>query len=135
MSDVACLGGPTQIGRLLQHYLDTSTAATPVRALVFIGDAMEEHADTLFRLAAQCGLKNQPIFLFQEGYNTHVAKVYEQMARNSGGAYAQFDDNSADRLRALLGAVARFASGGRRALTSSGAEADKLLLSQLPKSR
>ncbi|EED36937.1 conserved hypothetical protein [Luminiphilus syltensis NOR5-1B] len=133
MSAVACQGGPTQIGRVLRHYLATSTPATPVRALVFIGDAMEESAKELCQLAAQCGVRKQPVFLFQEGHDNNVAGVFEQMAKNSGGAYAQFDANSAERLRSLLEAVVRFTSGGHKALTSSGTEAGKLLLSQLPR--
>ncbi len=40
------------------------------------------------------------------------------MAKLSGGAYSRFDASSADQLRELLGAVAVYASGGRRALES-----------------
>lgn len=132
MQGVSCEGGPTQITRLLRHYLEAGTPATPVRAMVFIGDAMEESAATLKELAGQCRLKNQPLFLFQEGTNPQVATTFEQLARLSGGAYAAFDSNSADHLRELLQAVVRYTSGGRKALTSSGSDSDKLLLSQLP---
>ena len=45
----------------------------------------------------------------------------------------RFDHHSADYLKELLGAVVRYAQGGRRALTSSGRESDKLLLMQLPR--
>lgn len=132
MDAVKCLGGATQIGRLLRHYLDAGTPATPVRGLVFVGDALEESMAELEQLAGQCRLKRQPIFLFQEGSDPLVAASFKQLARISGGAYAAFDQNSAERLRELLGAVVRYASGGRKALTSSGLEGDKILLEQLP---
>jgi hypothetical protein len=54
------------------------------------------------------------------------------MARLSGGAWARFDQRSAARLAELLGAVARYASGGRKALESHTSEGAKLLLQQLP---
>lgn len=132
LEQVSCLGGPTQIGRLLRHYLAAGTAAVPVRALVFVGDAQEESAGELIELAGQCRIRNQPVFVFQEGDDTDVARTFEAIARLSGGAYARLDGNSADRLRELLGAVVRYASGGRRALTQSATQSDKLLLSQLP---
>lgn len=135
MESVRCAGGPTQILRLLQHYLAISTATTPVRALVFVGDAVEEPTTQIADLAGRCRLRKQPIFAFQEGADPHCARTFEHMAKLSGGAYARFDQSSAGRLRDLLGAVARFAAGGRRALTSSGQESDKLLLSQLPESQ
>lgn len=132
MDQVSCIGGATQIARLLRHYLASGTPATPIRALVFVGDAIEESHTELFDLAGQCRLKQQPLFLFQEGNDPRVASVFEQMARLSGGAYARFDDSSANRLRELLGAVVRYATGGLKALTSSQREGDKILLAQLP---
>lgn len=132
MDAVSCLGGPTQIARLLKHYLTAGTPSTPVRALIFVGDALEESPSKILDLAGQCGLKKQPVFVFQEGADPNCAATFEQIAKLSGGAYAHFDQQSAERLRELLGAVVRFATGGRKALTSSGRESDKLLLSQLP---
>lgn len=132
MDAVQCVGGATQIGRLLRHYLAAGTPATPVRALVFVGDALEESTAEIIDLAGQCGLKKHPVFVFQEGNDPHCAQAFEQLARLSGGAYARFDSNSADRLRELLGAVVRYTTGGRKALTSSGRDSDRLLLSQLP---
>jgi hypothetical protein len=54
------------------------------------------------------------------------------MAHISRGAYAPFDVNCADELRALLGAVSRFAVGGVQALRASNSEKDQLFLAQLP---
>ena len=132
MDKVECMGGATQIRRLLRHYLQVGTAATPVRTMVFVGDAVEEPTPELLDLAGQCSMKKQPLFMFQEGRDPQVATVFEQMARLSGGAYATFDRTSADRLRELLGAVVRYTAGGVKALTRSGREGDKMLLAQLP---
>ncbi|MDG1065219.1 MAG: hypothetical protein P8O91_03290 [Luminiphilus sp.] len=133
MDGVTCEGGPTQIARLLNHYLEVGTPATPVRALIFVGDAVEEQPAALLGLAGQCRLKGQPIFTFQEGSDPTAARVFSEIARISGGAYAALGAQSAEVLRMLLGAVARYATGGRNALTQSGTESDKLLLAQLPK--
>lgn len=130
MARVQCEGGHTQIGRLLRHAL-AEHARAPVRALVFIGDAMEESADTLCELAGQCGLRKMPLFLFQEGPLPEVRQTFKRMATLSGGAYAQFDSGSARALAALLGAVASYASGGRKALENDAGESAKLLLQQL----
>jgi hypothetical protein len=135
MNAVQCAGGPTQICRLLNHYLQLGTPTTPVRALVFIGDAVEEPRADILDLAGQCGLRQRPVFVFQEAQDPACAQIFEQLAHLSHGAYARFDHHSADTLRDLLGAVARFAAGGRKALTSSGHESDRLLLSQLPKNQ
>ena len=132
MDAVQCRAGSTQLAHLLKHYLASGTPMTPVRGLVFIGDAIEENADTLEQLAGQCRLKSQPLFLFQEGNDPQVAAHFGKLARLSGGAHVKFESGSADKLRELLGAVVRFVSGGHKALTSSGRESDKILLSQLP---
>ena len=133
MDRVVCEGGPTQIARLLTHYLEVGTPATPIRALIFIGDAVEEQPALLLGLAGQCRIKGQPIFTFQEGSDPTAARIFSEIARISGGAYAALGGESAEVLRLLLGAVARYATGGRYALTQSGTESDKLLLAQLPK--
>ncbi|MAT93315.1 MAG: hypothetical protein CME59_12010 [Halioglobus sp.] len=131
MGAVRCEGGHTQIARLLRHALAEHGAA-PVRAVVFIGDALEENPDTLCDLAGQCGILRLPLFLFQEGDERRVRDTFEQMARLSGGAWARFDSRSADTLAALLGAVACYAAGGRAALENNASEGAKLLLRQLP---
>ena len=130
MGRVRCEGGHTQIRRLLQHALKEHQKA-PVRALVFIGDAIEESPDTLCDLAGQCGMRKLPLFLFQEGPDRAVQRTFKSMARLSGGAYAAFDAGSAERLAALLGAVASFAAGGRAALEKRAGDSAKLLLEQL----
>jgi hypothetical protein len=130
MGQVLCEGGHTQIARLLCHALQEHRKS-PVRALVFIGDAVEESPDTLSDLAGQCGMLGLPLFLFQEGSDRLVGTTFRNMAKVSGGAYAHFDASSADRLAELLGAVASFAAGGRAALEKRGGDSAKLLLRQL----
>lgn len=130
MARVHCEGGHTQIGRLLQHALEQHRHS-PVRALVFIGDAMEENPDTLCKLAGQAGMLKLPIFLFQEGSDAHAEQCFRRMAKLSGGAWAGFDASSARTLAELLGAVASYAAGGRAALEKHGTESAKLLLEQM----
>jgi hypothetical protein len=130
MGQVRCEGGHTQIARLLRH-AQAQHRKGAVRALVFIGDAMEESPDTLCDLAGQCGLLKLPLFLFQEGREPQVERTYRAMAKLSGGAYARFDSSSAATLAGLLGAVASFAAGGRAALEKRGGDSAKLLLQQL----
>lgn len=130
MARVQCEGGHTQIGRLLHHALGEHRRKE-IRALVFIGDAMEENPDALCQLAGQCGLLKLPLFMFQEGRDGPAKRSFSQMARLSGGAYASFDHNSASTLAALLAAVASFAAGGARALENQTSGSAKLLLDQL----
>src|SRR5579863_5289528 len=119
MRAVSCLGGETQIERVLAHAL-AETRKQRVGALVFVGDAMEENIDRLCQLAGELALSGVPIFLFHEGNDPIAARAFKQMARLSRGAYLRFDLASADRLKALLGAVAVYAAGGYRALSAYG---------------
>jgi hypothetical protein len=130
MGGVFCEGGHTQIARLLRHAL-AEQRSHKVRALVFIGDALEENPDTVCDLAGQCGLLQLPLFLFQEGADAQVERTFRTMARLSGGAYARFDARSAHTLASLLGAVASYAAGGRAALENTTSDSAKLLLEQL----
>src|SRR5437588_10416322 len=119
MRSVYCVGGETQIERVLAHAL-AETKKQRVGALVFVGHAMAENGDRLCQLAGELGLKGVPIFLFHEGNDPIAAKAFQQMAKLSRGAYLRFDLASADRLKDLLGAVAVYAAGGYRALTAYG---------------
>jgi len=119
MRAVSCIGGETQIERVLAHAI-AENQKQKLGALVFVGDAMEENVDPLCQLAGELGLKGVPIFLFHEGGDPIAAKAFQQMAKLSRGAYLRFDLASADRLKDLLGAVAVYAAGGYRALTAYG---------------
>jgi hypothetical protein len=119
MRGVSCVGGQTQIERVLSHALD-ETKRGRVNALVFVGDAMEEDVDRLCRLAGELGLNGLPAFMFQEGGNPAASSAFRQIAKLSRGAYLRFDAASADRLKELLAAVAVYAAGGYRALAAYG---------------
>ena len=118
MNCVSCVGGHTQIEKLLSHVI-TECKNNKINAVVFIGDAMEESSATLASLAGQLGLLRCPVFLFQEGFEPEVARTFRQIAKLSGGAYHSFDESSAKELGDLLSAVAVFAAGGRKALAES----------------
>ncbi|MFQ5785369.1 MAG: VWA domain-containing protein [Alphaproteobacteria bacterium] len=122
MTGVRCLGGHTQIRKVLEHAI-AETKRKKVAALVFVGDCMEEDADQLCHLAGELSLLNVPVFIFHEGNEPVAARTFRQIARLTQGAYCGFDARSADQLRALLSAVAVYAAGGRRALEDYGKRA------------
>jgi hypothetical protein len=119
MRAVFCVGGETQIERVLTHTI-RETQKRRVNALVFVGDAMEEKVDRLCRHAGELGLLGVPVFLFHEGRDPVAAAAFKQIATLSRGAYLSFDQASAGRLKELLGAVAVYAAGGYRALADYG---------------
>ncbi len=115
MGRIDCQGGQTQIGRVLAHVRDEAKRQ-PVRAFVFVGDAMEEHADQLCALAGELRLIGVKGFMFQEGHDVSASGVFREIARLTGGAYARFDAGSAAQLLDLLKAAASYAAGGHGAL-------------------
>jgi hypothetical protein len=119
MRSVHCVGGYTQIGRILDHAIRESQTHR-IGALVFVGDAMEEKADHLCHLAGQLGKLGTPAFCFHEGHEATAASAFKQIATLSHGAYVPFDLTSAERLKVLLGAVAVYAAGGYMALEAYG---------------
>ncbi len=115
MSAVRCLGGHTQIKRVLDH-ASAEHRKQAIKAVVFVGDAVEENPDDLCHLAGQLGVLRIPLFMFQEDIDSAVRSTFKQMAELSGGAYAPFNLASAAELKNLLAAVAVYAAGGRKAL-------------------
>lgn len=115
MKAVRCQTGETQIRRVLKHALKENGNGR-VSAVVFVGDCVEENAETLIKLATEAGVVGMPIFLFLEGEDTNAKEVFEEMARLSGGAFCVFDAKSPWQLKELLSAVAVYAAGGRQAL-------------------
>ena len=132
MSQVKCLGGRTQIERVLRHGLKAAQQEA-IHGVVFVGDCMEENADILCDLAGQLGLKRVPLFIFQEGHDPVATRCFNQLAKLSQGAHCQFDQLSGEGLKALLQAIAIYASGGRKALGQFGRDKQHLkpLLRQL----
>lgn len=115
MNEVTCLGGHTQIQRLMQHAIQT-TRQQKINALVFVGDCLEEPVDRLCQLAGELGMLGVPMFIFHEGGESIAAKGFRQMAQLSKGAYCPFDAGSAQQLKDLLSAVAVYVAGGQQAL-------------------
>jgi len=115
MARIDCRGGNTQIGKVLSE-ARREAVASGVRAMVFVGDAMEENVDELCTKAGELGLLKVPVFMFQEGRDATVEAAFREIARLSGGAWCRFDPGAAAQLRELLRAAAAFAAGGREAL-------------------
>ena len=86
MRSVSCVGGTTQIARVLTHTLKEARA-NKVSALIFVGDAMEEKVDELSRLAGELGILGAPVFVFHEDGDEIAGRAFRQIAKLSGGAY------------------------------------------------
>jgi hypothetical protein len=129
MAKIDCRGGNTQIGKVLSE-ARREAVASAVRAVVFVGDAMEEAVDDLCAKAGELGLLKVPVFMFQEGHDDVAEQAFREIARLTGGAWCRFDPGAAAQLRELLRAVAAYAAGGRAALarlSKTGSGAAKLL--------
>lgn len=130
MSGIACHGGLTQIGRILDHAIKVAAQA-PVAALVFVGDATEEDIDRLCDKAGRLGLRGTRAFMFLEGADAAARRAFGEIARLTGGALLPFDTRAAGELGALLAAVGAYAAGGRAALEASRTPAARRLLADL----
>lgn len=117
MRRISCMGGLTQINRVLGH-LGKEAERSGLRAAVFVGDAVEEDPAALKEAAGQLALRGVKLFVFQEGHDARVEDVFRGLAQVTGGAWCRFDPSAAGELRQLLAAVAAYAAGGQRALTS-----------------
>jgi hypothetical protein len=129
MTRIDCRGGNTQIGKVLSE-ARREAVASAVRAVVFVGDAMEERVDELCAKAGELGLLKVPVFMFQEGHDPLAEQAFREIARLTGGAWCRFDPGAAAQLRELLRAAAAYAAGGREALlrlSRTGTGAAKLL--------
>ena len=115
MMAVRCLGGETQLGKVLSHAA-REAAKHKIGALVFVGDCMEEDIDAVCARAGELGVLGVPAFMFHEGNDAVASRAFQQIAKLTGGAYCHFDASSADQLKRLLGAVAAYAAGGAVAL-------------------
>jgi hypothetical protein len=109
MRRITCESGITQIRRVLAHAANERNFS----ALVFVGDAMEEEPEELY---AKARALRAPVFMFQEGDDPDVEKVFRQIAKLTRGAYAKFAPGAAGKLAELLRAVAAYAVGGMEAL-------------------
>lgn len=115
MTGVFCLAGQTKLGRVLRHAV-RETDKKRIAALVFVGDCFEENLDEVGQIAGQLGMQGVRAFLFQEGRNPEAERAFRHIAKLTNGVHCRFDSSSPQQLRDLLGAVAAYAAGGRRAL-------------------
>jgi hypothetical protein len=132
MTKISCRGGQTQIGRVLRH-VRTQARQTPLKVLVYVGDAMEEPIDDLCAAAGDLGLLGVKAFIFHEGHDPEAACAFREIARLSGGAYAQFDAGAPHALSELLRAAAAYATSGIEGLArlSAGSTQVRGLLAAL----
>jgi len=101
MGKIDCQGGNTQIGKVLSE-ARREAVASGVRAVVFVGDAMEEAIDELCAKAGELGLLKVPVFMFQEGQDAVAEQAFREIARLTGGAWCRFDPGAAAQLRELV---------------------------------
>ena len=130
MANVMCRAGLTKIGRVLSH-VRKENERQKINAVILVSDACEETPSELYAEARQ--LVDIPVFMFQEGDDAAVTKIYGQIADITGGAFCKFDHAAAQCLADLLKGVVAYATGGLKALANQNSEAAKLLLTQLKK--
>ena len=82
MARVRCESGHTQIARVLDH-IRKETTREKVSAAVIISDACEEEPGDLYLCATELGV---PCFMFQEGSDQRVGRIYAEIARLTKGA-------------------------------------------------
>ena len=131
MTGVRCHGGLTQIERVLAHAL-IEAKRQRIDAVVLVGDACEEAHDAVAGAAGRLAVLNLPCFVFQEGHDPTAARVFRDIAGITGGAHVPFAPGSADQLRALFAAVARYAAQGRAGVAAIRHDIVRGLLNQLP---
>jgi hypothetical protein len=130
MTGLFCRAGYTQLRKVLVH-AQKEAKLLKVGALIFIGDALEEDEDGLIPEARELGRLGTPAFMFQEGDDREVEKVFREIARITRGAYCRFDPGAARQLGELLKAVAVFVTGGMEALAARKDAGAVKLLSQM----
>ena len=123
MSQIGCRGGHTQIGRVLRHVKGEAQRA-PLKAFIYVGDAMEEPIDELCTLAGELGLLGVKAFMFHEGSDPTAAQAFREIARLTRGAYARFDASAPNALADLLRAAAAYAARGVEGLSRLAADSD-----------
>lgn len=118
VAGVGCVGGNTQILRVLDHAA-TLAKASGLNALVLVGDAFEEDPNVATVQARALRALNVPVFAFLEGDDPRTRRVFRTIANESGGALLPFDTTAPDALRELLAGIACYAKGGMKALEAA----------------
>jgi hypothetical protein len=130
MEKIDCRGGRTQIEKVLKHGVKMAREQK-VRAMIYVGDAMEDNIDALCHQAGQMALLGTKIFLFHEGHDRAAGEAFQTLAKMTKGGYYKFDASAPDKVRRLLRAIAAYASGGLVALESKSSREARLLLEQM----
>ena len=130
MSSIVCRAGYTQIRRVLLHCCQEALRSK-INAVVFVGDACEESADSFSQPAADLGRLKVPVFMLQEGEDKKVEPVFREISRLTNGAYLHFNAGTARQLAELLRAIATFAVGGMTALEAANNPSAVKLLAAL----
>ncbi|MEW8092424.1 MAG: hypothetical protein AB2784_22700 [Candidatus Thiodiazotropha endolucinida] len=126
MAAVRCERGLTQINDALRLFLDEAPE-DKADAIILIGDSFEEDSDDTAHLTKQLKRQKIKIFSFIDGDDLTGTTVFEKLATNTGGTFAQFGEDLP--LAALCEGVALLTSGGRKALRHLKNEKARLLLS------
>ena len=129
MGRVECQPGMTQIRRTMLFAMKDRPDA-----VIYIGDQIEDEHVTLRRFAERMGRERIPMFVFHEKHDRRCQRAtatFKAMAKASGGAYITFDASAPERLSGVLGSIAVFATGGRKALEARGSESDRFLLGHM----
>lgn len=114
MAEVKCQSGATMIVKGLKTFLDDTKPPRP-DSIILIGDAFEENTVEAYDAAQSLAKKGIKIFAFFEGKDDdYAAGVFKELARITGGAYAQFGADMP--LKDLCNAVAVYSLGGSPAL-------------------
>jgi hypothetical protein len=122
MAAIHCQSGNTQIGEVLRH-IHSETTRNRVSAAVFVGDTFEEGFHAVHADAQKLGLLRVPLFVFHEIGDERSEAPLRAIATATGGAYARFPDGDpTGDLQPLLGAVAAYAEGGRKAMLAYAAK-------------
>lgn len=87
MGRIRCRGGRTQIGKVLSHTLKAAKQS-PVDALIYVGDAVEENPDTLCAYAGELALRGIPVFIFHEGTLFREGALFHEGAASAAAAMA-----------------------------------------------
>ena len=130
LGQIECEGNTTQLSRLLGHAA-TEHGKKRVSAFVYIGDRIEEDADTLIGQSIELGKQGFRAIMLQDGIDTEAQKIFKAIADATNGAYFQFDKRFPKTLEEVLPATAIFATGGLRGLSVKTDETAKKLLSIL----
>jgi hypothetical protein len=130
MTGITCRAGHTQLRKVLAH-AQKETKLLKVGALIFIGDALEEDPDEIIPEARELGRLGVQAFMFQEGDDRKVEKVFREITRVTKGAYCRFDTGAARQLGELLRPVAAYVTGGITALAARKDAGAVKLLEQL----